>query len=167
MERPTGSRRLAPDPPALIKQLTLWLFYHFQSPLWQLSRPPNNTILWQLLLSFSLILLRNLKSAHWHELDCPSRLCKSWYLNDCCIFIFCALFSARHTRLMNHTASGVRRFPHLSWTLHLFLIMRAAVCANIHRQNKYYALGILSNIKKKSLSQRGCWTVLLFILSHA
>lgn len=27
--------------------------------------------------------------------------------------------------------------------------MRAAVCANIHRQNKYYALGILSNIKTK------------------
>lgn len=103
------------------------------------------------LVKFSFVLLRNLKSAHWHELDCPSRLCKSWYLNDCCIFIFCALFSARHARLMNHTASGVRRFPHLSWTLHLLSIMRAAVCANIHRQNKYYALGILSNIKKKKV----------------
>lgn len=89
------------------------------------------------LVKFFFVLLRNLKSAHWHELDCPSRLCKSWYLNDCCIFLFCALFSARHACLMNHTASGVRRFPHLSWTLHLLLIMRAAVCANIHRQNKY------------------------------
>lgn len=75
------------------------------------SRLQDNTILWQLLLSSFLSCYITSNPPTDMNPTVRLGLCKSRYLNACCIFIICALFSAS---LMNHTASGARRFPHLT-----------------------------------------------------